>query len=81
MYKFKITHAGKVEISKFFISSKSLLIILYHKNNNYFSNDIGFFAIFTLLLLLSTFPACVILNLYILSTILKFDFVELKVLK
>ena len=58
------------EISKFFISSKSLLIILCHKNNNYFSNDIGFFAIFTLLLLLSTFPACVILNLYILSTIL-----------
>ncbi len=41
------------------------LIILCHKNNNYFSNDIGFFAIFTLLLLLSTFPACVILNLYI----------------
>ena len=30
------------------------------QNNNYFSNDIGFFAIFTLLLLLSTFPACVI---------------------
>ena len=37
------------------------------QKNNYFSNDIGFFAILTLLLLLSTFPACVILNLYILS--------------
>ena len=33
------------------------------QKNNFFSNDIGFFAIITLLLLLSTFPACVILNL------------------